>query len=156
MSEKVALCPDYMRVWPIASGMNPILSAFPTVRQPQDNSPTLKAAAKQGNSEVTRDWRPVTQLNNQVFHWKNRRFVSWVLSGFIWKTTLEHNLRKTFFQQNKIFKPGLTGTRFPLRAQVHFFFFKHYPNALRHIKYEYDSIDLNGQAIRALQSLAQI
>lgn len=77
------------------------------------------------------------------------------LSGFIRKTTLEHNLKGRFFQRNKTFKPAIMGTRFPLRAAADFFL-KHYPNAPRHIKYEYGSIDWSGQAIRALQSLTQI
>lgn len=149
MSEKVALCSDYMRVWPIPDGMNPILSALPTVREPQDNSLTFKVAASERASKSSCD----TWLKYFIENAEDLCLES--LSGFIRKTTLEHNLKGRFFQRNKIFKPAIMGTRFPPRAAADFFL-KHYPNAPRHIKYEYGSIDWSGQAIRALQSLTQI
>lgn len=68
-----------------------------------------------------------------------------------WSTISE----RSFSQQNKIFKPAIMGTRFPLRAPVDFFF-----QALPKCPEAYQIwiwLDrLEWWAIRALQSLAQI
>lgn len=119
-----------------------------------------EGASKQRPSGQIQPWhgtkRPVTQLHTRVFLWKRQRIRPRVTVWFHSKTTLEHNLRKKFFQQNKISKPAIMEARFPLRAPVDFCLFPKHPYAPRHIKYEYGSIDRRGRAIRALQSPAPI
>lgn len=129
----------------VPDGVKLILSARHTEREPHAN----KQRPRGWSQRVTCDWSSTHNWSSSALEnfLKNAEFH--VCLGGPWCAISERRLPS----ENKTFKPAITPTRFPPRAPGDFFL-KHYPNAPRHIKYEYVWIDRSGRAIRALQSLA--
>lgn len=124
MSEKAALCSDAMSVWPLPDGMNPVLSAHPTVREPQDNSLTPRSSGQAG--KFSRDAWLKAYYTAQRSSLSLKTPKIYVLSRCL--ASSERQPRHTISdrrvsQQKKIFTPAIMGDQISSGGVGRFYLF---------------------------------